>query len=329
MDYIVTLPSKPRVVSEEGNAGVYEIDGLFPGYGHTLGNSLRRIILSSLPGAAITSVKIDGVSHEFSTISGVKEDVVTLLLNLKKVRMALRGEESQTLTINAKGAGVVTASSITAGSQVEVLTPDMHIATLTEKNASLSIEMTLEKGLGFVARSVHTSDKVSIGTIALDALFSPIRRVNYEVENMRVGDRTDFNRLRISLETDGTFSPREAFEKSIEIMIRQLKAIIGFREEEREEEPHTGTSKTETHEERAKVSKPKEKTEIDAEVLKTRVETMGLSARTLGALEGANVRTLGGLARKREEDILALEGIGMKGLQEIKRALAEHGVTLK
>lgn len=330
MDYSVTLPSKPRVVSEEGNAGVYEIDGLFPGYGHTLGNSLRRIILSSLPGAAITEVKIDGVTHEFSTIAGVKEDVVTLLLNLKKVRLVLHADEAQTLTIAAKGMGEVKASDISAGSQVAVLTPDMHIATLTEKGAALNIEMRLEKGLGFVARSVHTSDKVDIGVIAIDALFSPIRRVNYEVENMRVGDRTDFNRLRISLETDGTFTPREAFEKSVEIMIRQLKAVVGFREEEEaEEEIKERELAKEAQEDHAKVQKNKEKTELDAEVLKTRVETMGLSARTLGALEEANVRTLGGLARKREEDILALEGIGLKGLQEIKRALADRGVTLK
>lgn len=332
MDYAVTLPSKPRVVSEDGSMGTYEIDGLFPGYGHTLGNSLRRIILSSLPGAAITEVNIDGVTHEFSTIAGVQEDVVTILLNLKKVRLALRTDEPQTLTISVKGTGEVKASDIKAGSQVEVLTPDMHIATLTEKGASLSMEMRVEQGLGFVPRERHTSEKVDIGTIALDALFSPIRRVNYEVENMRVGDRTDYNRLRVVLETDGTLTAREALERSIEIMIRQLKAIVGFSEHEEESVAGTDDIHEDTHarsDERPHSTKGKERTDVDAEVLKTRVETLGLSTRTLGALEGANVRTLGGLARKREEDILALEGIGMKGLQEIKRMLAEKGVTLK
>ena len=224
----VVLPSKPKIVTEDSTSGSYEIDGLYPGYGHTLGNSLRRIILSSLPGAAITQLKIDGVNHEFSTISGIKEDVITILLNLKKVRFRLTGEEPQRVVLKIKGAHGVTAKDIEVPGQLEVLTPEQHIATITDKNTTLDIEMTVEKGLGYVPKEQLHKDRVEIGAIAVDAIFTPIRRVNYEVENMRVGDRTDFNRLKVFIETDGTISPREAVENCIEIMIHQLKAIVGF-----------------------------------------------------------------------------------------------------
>ena len=318
-DNNIILPSKPKVISEDGFSGVYEIDGLYPGYGHTLGNSLRRIILSSLPGAAITSVKIDGVSHEFSTKEGVKEDIITILLNLKKVRFALSTDEPQVVNLSAKGIGEVTAGDISISGQVEVLNKDQHIATLTEKGSKLDIEITIEKGLGYVPKDVLQKDKVEIGTIALDAIFAPIRRVNYEVEGMRVGERTDYNRLKISIETDGTLTPREALENSISIMIQQLKAIVGFKEEEVIEEA----------EEEIKEEIKEEKPTIDAEALKTRIDTLDLSTRTLNALSEANIRTIGGLARKKEEDILELEGLGQKGVQEIKRALSNFGIVLK
>jgi DNA-directed RNA polymerase subunit alpha len=319
MDYAITLPSKPRIVSEEENMGIYEIDGLHPGYGYTLGNSLRRVILSSLPGAAITSVKIDGVSHEFSTLNGVKEDVVSIILNLKKVRLESMGEGPQTVTLSAKGVAKVTAGDITVPSQVRVLSPSEHIAELTDKNAKLTIEMTVEKGLGYVPKESLRKEKVDIGVIALDAIFTPIRRVNYEVENMRVGDRTDFNRLRIVIETDGTIAPRRALEQSIEIMIHQLKAVIGFREEEQ------AAVEPEREEKRAAAGSGP-----DADVLKTRIEDLeGLSTRTVNSLTNAGVRTIGGLARKSEGDVLEFEGMGEKGLSEIKRALANFGITLK
>ena len=211
-EYNVSLPSKPRVVSEEEFKGTYEIDGLYPGYGHTLGNSLRRIVLSSLPGSAITSVKIDGVQHEFSTIDGVKEDVINILLNLKKVRVQILTDEPQTISIETKGQKIITAGDIKTPSQVKVLNPEQHIAEITNKKGELSIEMTVERGMGYVSKDVLQKDKVDIGVIALDAIFTPIRRVNYEVENMRVGDRTDFNRLRMFIETDGTITAHQALE---------------------------------------------------------------------------------------------------------------------
>lgn len=317
-DYNVLLPSKPRVISEDAISGIYEIDGLYPGYGHTLGNSLRRIILSSLPGAAITSVKIAGVSHEFSTIQGVKEDVITILLNLKKVRFKMLTDEPQTVTLSVKGAKSVTAADIKVPGQVEVLSKEAHIATITDKGTVLDIEMKIEKGLGYIPKDVHQKDKVDIGMIAVDAIFTPIRRVNYEVENMRVGDRTDHNRLKVSIETDGTLTPREALEKSIEIMINQLKAIVGFKEEDFSsnlaEENVSGSTKD---------------TEGEGEVSKMKVESLELSTRTANALAAANIRTVGGLSRKREEDLLELEGLGEKGIQEIRRALGNLGLVLK
>jgi len=325
MDYNVALPSKPRIVKEEDTSALFEIDGLFPGYGHTLGNSLRRIILSSLTGAAVTSVKIDGVPHEFSTLDGVQEDVITILLNLKRVRFSMTGNEPQTLTLNAKGATVVTAADIDKSGQVEVLNPEQHIAELTSKSASLTMEIVVEKGLGYIPREVRDEGKADIGTIFLDATFTPIRRVNYEVENMRVGDRTDFNRLRIFIETDGAVTPREALERSIEIMIHQLKAIVGFKDSHEDEVAEAAPEVAEPAP--ARVEKPKE--QIDVDVLKTRVESLKLSSRTSSALTNANIRTVGGLARKKEEDILAIEGLGLKGLQEIKRALSEYGITLR
>lgn len=326
MDNNVALPSKPRVVSEKENSASFEIDGLFPGYGHTLGNSLRRIILSSLTGAAITSVKIDDVAHEFSTIDGVHEDVITILLNLKRVRFSMVGNEPQILKLSVKGVQEVTAKDIQTTGQVEILNPEQPIAELTSKNANLSMEITIEKGLGYVPRELRNEDKAEIGTIQLDATFTPIRRVNYEVENMRVGDRTDYNRLRIFIETDGAVTPREALERSIEIMIHQLKAIVGFKEsvEEEVKEPTAPVA-----EKSDAASAPKQKEQVDTEVLKTRIESLKLSARTISALDQANIRTVGGLARKREEDVLAIEGLGIKGLQEIKRALSEFGITLR
>jgi len=320
MTYDVLLPSKPKIVREDAVSGVYEIDGLYPGYGHTLGNSLRRIILSSLPGAAITKVKIKGVEHEFSTVEGVKEDVITILLALKKIRIRLTGDEPVTMSIKAKGAKAVTAGDIEAPGQVEVLNKDLHLATLTDKSSELDIELTAEKGLGYVAKEVLQKERVEIGAITLDAAFTPIRKANYEVENMRVGDRTDFNRLRLSIETDGTITPHEALEKSISLMINQLKSIVGFKEEE----PAAPVAAEAT----AGVEAAAEK-EIDTELLKTRIDSLGFSSRTVKALTNANIRTLGGLARKKESDIMDVDGLGAKGMQEIKKLLAQHGITLK
>ncbi|TSC62429.1 MAG: hypothetical protein G01um101448_1020 [Parcubacteria group bacterium Gr01-1014_48] len=323
-DYNIVLPSKPKVVLEENFRGMFEIDGLYPGYGHTLGNSLRRIILSSLPGAAITSVKIDGVSHEFSTIPGVQEDIITILLNLKRIRFAVTTDEPQTVMLKVKGEASVTAGDLEIPGQVTVLNPEQKIATINSKSTTLGMELTLERGLGYVSKEALQRDRVEIGSLAVDAIFTPIRRVNYEVENMRIGDRTDFNRLRIFIETDGTITPREALEKSIEIMINQLKAIVGFKEEEM-----IGSTVPMSDEEKESATAEEGQSGVDNEALKTRVDSLeGLSSRTINALTNANIRTVGGLVRKKEDDILAIDGLGAKGLQEIKRALGNLGIIL-
>lgn len=313
MEYHITLPSKPRVVSEEGMQGVYEIDSLYPGYGHTLGNSLRRIILSSLPGASITSVKIEDVPHEFATIEGVRESVMEVLLNLKRIHFVLHGDEAQTVKLSVKGPKKVTAADLVAPSQVTISNPDAHIADITGKVA-LELEATVERGLGYVPREVLTKEKVDIGTIALDATFTPIRRVNYEVENMRVGDRTDFNRLRILIETNGTISPREALEKSIETMIHQLKSVIGFQEESEESVASASIDASPV---------------VGKDPSKLKIEDLELSARTTTALQDGGVKTVAGLVRKTATSLKELDGVGDKAVEEITEALDKLGLELK
>lgn len=328
----IILPSKPKAVLEEGSKGVYEIDGLVPGYGYTLGNSLRRIILSSLRGAAVTAVKIDGVSHEFSTIEGIKEDVITMLLQLKNVRFNMVGDEPQKVTLSIKGPKVVTAADINAKGSIEVVNPEQYICEVTGKT-TLNVEITVEKGLGFVPRDQQHKQKAEIGTIFLDAIFSPIRRVSYDVEEMRVGDKTNFNRLRMTIETDGTVTPRSALEQSVNTMIEQLAAIVSV------------DSKTVIEEVQSRVSSATASPAIEAlatdtaddsddgvdvtDVLKNRIDTIGLSTRTLNALSAANIRTVGGIARKKVEDLLEIDGIGDKGITEIKEVLAQFNLSLK
>src|SRR3989344_2577406 len=205
---------KIKTISETKTEGFFEIEGLYTGYGLTLGNALRRSLLSSLPGAAITQVKLKGVEHEFSTIPGVKEDVVEITLNLKRVRFKFYATEPQVLTLKVKGEKKVTASDIKTNAQVEIVNLDCHIATLTGKNAEIDMELTVEKGLGYVPVEARKLEKLPIKTIALDAIFSPVQKVNFVVENMRVGDRTDYNRLKISLETDGTISHSRALRQA-------------------------------------------------------------------------------------------------------------------
>jgi len=249
-----------------------------------------------------------------------------MILNLKKIRFKMISDEPQLVTLSIKGPKEVLAKDIKTGGQVEILNPDLHIVEVTGK-INLSIEMKIEKGLGFIPKEVLQKEKVDIGMIAVDGIFTPIRRVSYEVENMRVGDNTNYNRLRISIETDGTLTPREAFHKSIEIMIYQLKAIVDFKE------PEVPVLKEDGVSIKSKDKKNDEgenkKTDDFTDVLKTRTDGLDLSTRTLNALTAANIRTLGGLARKKREDLLEVEGIGEKGISEIKKVLSKFGLNLK
>jgi DNA-directed RNA polymerase subunit alpha len=212
-------------VSENDTVGVFSIEGLFRGYGITVGNALRRVLLSSLPGAAITRFKIKGVGHEFTTVSGVIEDVVELGLNLKKVRFKFYADEPQILTLKIKGEKDVKAGDIRGNAQVEIQNKDLHIASLTTKNADLDMELTVEKGLGYQPVETQKVGRLPIGTIALDAIFSPVQSVNFRVENMRVGDRTDYNRVQIKIETDGTISPSSALHKATSIFLDHFGKI--------------------------------------------------------------------------------------------------------
>ncbi len=302
----ITLPSAIKTIMEEGNTGVYEVENLYPGYGHTLGNSLRRIILSSLPGVAIVQVKIDGADHEFSTLDGIKEDVITILLHLKKVRFKLLTDEPQIVTLSVKGPKKVYAKDFDLPGQVELLTEDEYITEITS-DRELKMELKLEKGLGFLPKEVLQKDKVEIGTIIPDATFSPIRRVNYEVENMRVEDRTDFNRLRIFIETDGTLAPRQALEESVQIMISQLKSLL-----DENEAPNSNS----------------EAGKDNTEIFKIPTEELELSSRIKKALEDAGIRTVGGLVKKSKEELLDLPGLGEKAVDEIKEALQKINLDL-
>ena len=198
--------------------GSFGIEGLYTGYGTTVGNALRRVLLSSLPGAAITQMKIKGVDHEFSTLPGMTEDVVEFLLNLKKVRFHFFADEPQALTLKVKGERAVTAADIQSTTLVQVVNKDLHLATLTKKNAELDMEITVEKGLGYVTAESRKLERLPVGTVVLDAIFSPVVRVEFSVEDMRVGERTDYNRVRLEIETDGTISPSEALHKASNIL---------------------------------------------------------------------------------------------------------------
>ncbi len=316
----ILLPTKPKIIKDENTIGIFEIDGLYPGYGHTLGNSLRRVILSSIPGAAITSINIDGVKHEFSTIEGVKEDVIAIILNLKKVRFQLHSDEETQINLSVKGPKKVTSKDIQTPTQVEVVNKDQYLFEITE-NKEVSINLTVEKGLGYVPRELISKEKADIGAIILDAAFTPIRRVSYEVENMRVGDRTDHNRLRISIETDGSITAKEAFESSIQTMIHQLQSIVGYREFSAREEVNSSSDSV--------TSSVTEEPESSEDITKIKIEDLALSTRTVNTLIAAGVKTLGGLVRKSLTDVKEIEGMGDKGINEIKELVANYGLTLK
>lgn len=219
------LPQKPKIIKKEGNRAIFEIGGCYPGYGVTLGNTLRRVLLSSLPGIAVTAVKIKGASHEFSTIPYVLEDVIRIILNLKQIRFKVHSLEALPISVQLKviGQKEVTAKDIKATSEIEIINKEAHIATLTDKKAKLEIEIEVDSGLGYVPVEQRKKEKLEIGAIAIDAIFSPIKKVNYEVENMRVGERTDFNRLKIDIETDGSITPEEALSRAADILVEHFQ----------------------------------------------------------------------------------------------------------
>lgn len=222
---MIPLPKKPKIIKKEKNKATFEIEALYPGYGVTIGNALRRVLLSSLEGAAVTQIRIKGVPHEFTTIPGVMEDVITIMLNVKKMRFQMFTDEPQIGKLKVKGEKEVKGADFELPSQVKLVNPDCHIATLTSKNAELEMEIQIEKGVGYLARERRKKERTPIGTILVDAIFTPVKKVGFRVENMRVGERTDFDRLFLEIETDGILTPEEAFKKASEILAEHFNFL--------------------------------------------------------------------------------------------------------
>ena len=323
---MITLPKKPKVTKKENNQAVFEIEACYPGYGTTLGNILRRVLLSSLPGAAITSVKIKGVQHEFSAIPHVIEDAVQIILNLKQIRFKLHTDQPVKAWLKAKGEKEVKAADIKTSSELEVVNPKAHIATLTNKKADLEIEMEIEPGLGYSPVELRKKGKIEIGKIAVDAIFSPVRKVNYSTEHMRVGERTDYGRLKINIETDGTITPEEAFRQAAQILVDHFK-IFAFLEEKKAKKKKPAKAKVKTVKKVKKIISKKK--EAEKEVAKTKINDLKISSQTANLLKEAGLRTVAGLIKKKEKDLEKIEGLGKKRIIEIKRALGKLGLTLR
>lgn len=300
---MIPLPQKPKIIETKKNSVIFEIEGLYPGYGVTIGNSLRRVLLSSLEGAAITKVKIKGVQQEFSTLSGVLEDVLQICQNLKLLRFKVYTEEPQQAFLKIKGEKEVKASDFELPSQVELINKDSHLATITSKSTSLEMEIQIEKGVGYVPVEQREKEKLGVGEICLDAIFTPIKTVAFHVENMRVGDRTDFNRLKIEIETDGTIAPQEALSRAAEILVEHFSLIP---EEKKEEK--------------------KGKKSVDENILETKIEDLKLSTRTINALSANKIKNVKGILKSKLSEI---EGLGEKGIKEIKKVLKKLNIKLE
>jgi DNA-directed RNA polymerase subunit alpha len=305
---------KPKVdvveINEQNTYGKFTVEPLERGYGITLGNSLRRIMLSSLPGVAVTSVKIDGVLHEFSTIPGVKEDVSEIIINLKGLSIRMHGNEPKTVRIEAKGEGVVTAGDIIADADIEILSPEMHIATL-DSDGILTMELTIAKGRGYVSAENNKTPGMPIGVLPIDSIFTPVTKVSYHVENTRVGQVTDYDRLVIEVFTDGSIMPDEAISLSAKIMNEHLNLFITLTEHVNDVE--------------IMVQKEEDKKE---KVLEMTIEELDLSVRSYNCLKRAGINTVDELAQKSEEDMMKVRNLGRKSLEEVQKKLDELGLGL-
>lgn len=258
---MISLPVTPKVIKKEENKAVFEVEALYPGYGATVGNSLRRVLFSSLEGAAVTQMKIRGVPHEFSTIPGILEDVILIMLNVKQLRFKFFSEEPQKATLKVKGEKEVKGSDFKLPSQIELVNKNCHIATITEKSAELEMEIQVEKGIGYSPRDSRKQEKLEVGAIAIDAIFTPVKRVSYRVENMRVGDRTDYDRLFLEIETDGTISPESAFFMAADILVQHFSLLAdAFKEEVPVEKPEA--TKGETAKKAKKTGKAKKNEKV-------------------------------------------------------------------
>ncbi len=310
---------KPKIeiaeISEDNRYGKFICEPLERGYGTTFGNSLRRMLLSSLEGAAITSIRIDGVLHEFSTIPGVRDDVTNIVLNLKELCLKMTGNEPRIIRLDVEGEKEVTAADIICDADIEILNPDLHIATVNE-DGKLKIEMTVERGRGYVPADKNKKPDDTIGVIPIDSIFSPVKRVNYTVQDTRVGNVTDYDRLILEVWTDGSLRPEEAVSKAAGILVMHLKLfqnMDGLPEEEEEEE----------------ATFPEEEEDDSSKVLDMTIEDLDLSVRSFNCLKRANINTVADLAEKTEDDMMKVRNLGRKSLEEVKKKLEELGLTLK
>jgi len=314
MDYMLEF-EKPRIdikkLASEKDYGEFVVEPLERGYATTLGNSLRRIMLSSMPGAAVTSIRIDGVLHEFSTVEGVKEDVLEIILNLKQLAIKMDTPGAKTIYIQAEGEKDVVAGDIMVDADVEIMNPELHIASLM-KNAQLNMEITVENGRGYVASEKNKREDMPVGTIPVDSIFTPVKKVNFTVDNTRVGNVTDYDKLDMKIWTDGTITPEECISLAAKVLNEHLQLFIDMNENlknmtlmvEREENE-------------------KEK------VLEMSIEELELSVRSNNCLRRANINTVQELINKTEEDMAKVRNLGKKSLNEIKKRLAEIGLSLK
>lgn len=306
---------KPKIecveLAEDNSYGKFVVEPLERGYGITLGNSLRRILLSSLPGAAVTSVKIDGVLHEFSTIPGVVEDVTDIILNLKQLSLKVHSDEPKTLRIEAEGDGIVKAGDIHTDADVEILNPDLHIATL-DKGGRLIAEISVGKGRGYVPADQNKTPDMPIGVIPIDSIFSPIRRVNYTIEHTRVGNRTNYDKLTLEVWTNGTIKPDEACSWGAKILKEHLELFLSL------------TDDADT------IEVMQEKDENDRnKLMEMTIEELDLSVRSYNCLKRAGINTVAELCAKSDEEMIKVRNLGKKSLEEVKQKLAAIGLSLR
>jgi len=299
------------VVNNEGTYGKFVVEPLERGYGTTLGNSLRRILLSSLPGAASTSVKIEGVLHEFSTVPGVVEDTTEIILNVKRLSLKIHSDEKKRLIIDAEGPGDVLASDIRADSDVEILNPNLHLATLAD-GARLYMEIEASRGRGYVAAVRNKRDDHEIGVIPIDAIYTPISRINYGIENTRVGQVTDYDKLTLEVWTDGTIRPDEAVSLAAKILVEHLTLFVGLTDRVKDTE--------------IMVEKEDDRKE---KVLEMTIEELDLSVRSYNCLKRAGINSVHELCSKTEEEMMKVRNLGRKSLEEVLEKLVDLGLALR
>ncbi|MGB3946017.1 MAG: DNA-directed RNA polymerase subunit alpha [Candidatus Saccharimonadales bacterium] len=304
MSKAISNPALAGIEEHSATSATFDIEPLHAGYGNTLGNSLRRVLLSSIRGAAIVAFRVEGATHEFTTVAGIKEDVVDIMLNLKNVKVKVHTDEPIELRLEKKGAGPVTAADIKLSADVEIANPDQIIATIDDPKKSLIIDLVVEAGRGYRTIEDSSTARVHSDMIALDAVFSPVLRVRYKVDPTRVGQDTNLDKLRLTIDTDGTVSPKEAFEEAAAILVNQYTALAGSTTVEAAPVPGQG-SDDETSE------------------LNTSIEELNLSARTANALVNNDIRTVHDLVTLTEQDLRELKGFGSKALDEVKDKLAE------